>query len=276
MIPLYFETKPSGVPFLSDRAIEQDAVALIRNYKPCLLLDPAPVDIEQFAESYLGLNLEFNWLSHNQSILGRMIFCDTILPVYDPSAMRAEDFPVNSGTILLDNSLLEKETLLRSTIAHECGHAIYHRFYYRRRKAQTAACTVSDVRMQTNTHLLTTDRDWLEHHAKRFSAAILMPYPAVRRVCRNYADHLRLWYRNEPQLCNRLIVNRLASVFKVSCAAAQIRMQQLHLGFQTPAETPIVAPPLARNEITLISATEDALARMETEHYDRLYCQHYG
>ena len=103
-----------------------------------------------------------------------------------------------------------------------------------------------------------------------------MPYPAVRGVCRSYTAHLTLWYKNEPQLWNRLIINRLASVFKVSCAAAQIRMQQLHLGFQAPAETPFVVPPLARNETTLISATEDALARMETEHYDRLYCQHYG
>lgn len=103
-----------------------------------------------------------------------------------------------------------------------------------------------------------------------------MPYPAVRSVCKCCTDHLTLWYKNEPQLWNRLAANRLASVFKVSSAAARIRMNQLHLGFQTPAETPIVAPPLARNETTLIGATEDALARMETEHYDRLYSQHYG
>lgn len=38
-----------------------------------------------------------------------------------------------------------------------------------------AACTVSDIRIQTDARQLTTDHDWLEHHAKRFSAAILMP-----------------------------------------------------------------------------------------------------
>ena len=276
MIPLYFETKPGGVPLLSDRDIERDAAALIRDFNPSLLSDPAPVDIERFAESYLQLSIDFNWLSHNQTLLGRMVFCDTIIPVYDPYTKRAEDFPVHARTMIIDNSLIEKEALLRSTIAHECGHAIYHRSFYGRQKTQTAACTVSDIRIQTDVRQLTTNHDWLEHHAKRFSAAILMPYPAVRNVCKSYTDHLTLWYKNEPQLCNRLAANRLASVFKVSCAAAQIRMNQLHLDFQAPAETPSTAPPSPRNAISLIGATEESLARVETEHYDRLYCQHYG
>jgi len=276
LIPLYFETKPDGVPLLSDRDIERDAAALIRAFNPSLLSDPAPVDIERFAESYLQLNIDFNWLSHNQTLLGRMVFCDTIIPVYDPYAKRAEDFPVRASTMIIDNSLIEKEALLRSTIAHECGHAIYHRSFYGCQKTQTAACTVCDIRIQTDVRQLTTEHDWLEHHAKRFSAAILMPYPAVRNVCKSYTDHLTLWYKNEPQLWNRLIINRLASIFKVSCAAAQIRMKQLHLDFQAPVETHSTAPPSLRNAISLIGATEEAMARVETEHYDRLYRQHYG
>ena len=276
MIPLYFETKPGGVPLLSDRDIERDAAALIRDFNPSLLSDPAPVDIERFAESYLQLSIDFNWLSHNQTLLGRMVFCDTIIPVYDPYAKRAEDFPVHARTIIIDNSLIDKETLLRSTIAHECGHAIYHRSYYGRQNAQTAACTVSDIRIQTDAHQLTTDHDWLEHHAKRFSAAILMPYPAVRNVCKSYTDHLTLWYKNEPQLCNRLAANHIASIFKVSCAAAQIRMQQLHLDFQVPPEVPAELPAASRNTTPLSELTESDMAQIEKEHYDRLFCRHYG
>ena len=45
-------------------------------FNPSLLSDPAPVDIERFAESYLQLSIDFNWLSHNQTLLGRMVFCD--------------------------------------------------------------------------------------------------------------------------------------------------------------------------------------------------------
>ena len=35
MIPLYFETKPNGVPLLSNRDIELDAVAILKDF--CLI-----------------------------------------------------------------------------------------------------------------------------------------------------------------------------------------------------------------------------------------------
>ena len=106
MIPLYFETKPNGIPLLSNRDIELDAVAILKDFSPALLTKPGALDIERFVESYLGLNLDFNWLSSNQTILGRMVFHNTIIPVYDPSTQHAEDFPVNANTMILDNSLV--------------------------------------------------------------------------------------------------------------------------------------------------------------------------
>ena len=240
MIPLYFETKPNGVPLLSNRDIELDAIAILKDFSPGLLTNPGPVDIERFVESYLGLNLDFNWLSSNQSVLGRMVFYDTIIPVYDPSIKAAEDFPVNANTMIIDNSLVDIEVLLRSTMAHECGHAIYHCSYFGRKTAtvQTAACTARDIRIQNNANQLTTDHDWLEHHARYFSAAFLMPYPAVRIVCREYAEYLDLWYKKEPKLYNHLMAHQVASVFKVSVAAAKIRLHQLHLNFQIQPKPP--------------------------------------
>lgn len=68
----------------------------------------------------------------------------------------------------------------------------------------------------------------------------------------------------------------LASVFKVSCAAAQIRMQQLHLDFQAPPEVPAELPAASRNTTPLSELTEDDMAQIEKEHYDRLFCRHYG
>ena len=53
----------------------------------------------------------------------------------------------------------------------------------------------SDIRIQNNAIQLTTDHDWLEHHARYFSAAILMPYPAVRIAYREYTKYLDLWYK---------------------------------------------------------------------------------
>lgn len=73
-----------------------------------------------------------------------------------------------------------------------------------------------------------------------------------------------------PQLCNRLTANHLASVFKVSSAAAQIRMNQLHLDFQAPQEAPSVLPVASRNARPLSELTEDDMARIEKEHYTQV------
>jgi Zn-dependent peptidase ImmA (M78 family) len=278
LIPLYFKMKSNGVPLLSNRDIELDAVAILKDFDPNLLTTPTHVDIERFTESYMGLNLDFNWLSHNQTLLGRMIFQNTIIPVYNPTAERAEDFPAQANTVMVDNSLVESDTLLRSTIAHECGHAVYHRSYYERQAKglPTAACTTRDILHQDSIHMLSTDHDWLEHHAKRFGAAILMPYPAVRIVFSDYADHLRLWYRKKTSLCNRLMAERVASMFKVSCGAAKIRLNQLHLGFQPQTNVSPTESTQDSNILTLSSITEDDLARLEAEREKCLFRQYYG
>jgi hypothetical protein len=277
LIPLYFETKPNGVPLLSNRDIELNAVAILKDFSPDLLTNPGPVDIERFIESYLGLNLDFNWLSNNRSLLGAMVFHNTILPVYDPSTEHAKDFPVKANTIIIDNSLVDIEVLLRSTMAHECGHAIYHRSFYSQKSAvQAAACTAGDIRIQNKEHRLTTDNDWLEHHARYFSAAILLPYPVIRIVCREHSEHLNLSYRDEPKLFNHLMAHQIATVFKVSVAAAKIRLRQLHLDLQIqPKPSPPVFPQ-DRNALTLANMTEIDLARLVEERDNRLFEQYYG
>ena len=278
MIPLYFETKPNDVPLLSNRDIELDAVAILKDFNPDLLTLPGPVDIERFVESYLGLNLDFNWLSNNQSILGRMVFCDSIIPVFNPSTKMAEDFPVKARTMIIDNSLVDIEVLLRSTMAHECGHAIYHRSYFSRQaiSLQTAACTARDIHLQNNANRLTTEHDWLEHHARYFSAAILMPYPAVRIVRREYANHLDTWYKKEPKLHNHLMAHQVASVFNVSVAAAKIRLRQLRLDTPVqPKPSPSVFPH-DRHTMTLANMTDLDLARLDEERDNRLFEQYYG
>lgn len=277
MIPLYFETKPNGVPLLSNRDIELDAVAILKDFSPSLLATPGAVDIERFVESYLGLSIDFNWLTSNRSILGRMVFNDSIIPVYDPITKQAEDFPFEANTMIIDNSVVDIEVLLRSTMAHECGHAIYHPKYYHRKAAlQSAACTNADINLKNKSNRLTTDHDWMEHHARYFSAAILMPYPAVRIASREYCDHLDAWYKKEPKLHNHLMAHQVASVFKVSVAAAKIRLRQLRLDMPVQSKPTTAVFPHDRNTMTLASMTDLDLARIIEARDDRLFEQYYG
>ena len=72
------------------------------------------------------------------------------------------------------------------------------------------------------------------------------------------------------------MAHQVASVFKVSVAAAKIRLHQLHLNSQIqPKPSPAVFPQ-DRNVLTLASMTEIDLARLDEERDNRLFEQYYG
>lgn len=86
-----FRCRSNGVPILSHKDIESDAEMFIRDFDPDVLNNPKEVNIEEFAEFYLGLTPEYNNLTHCGLILGRMVFNDSNkVPVYDADAKRAE------------------------------------------------------------------------------------------------------------------------------------------------------------------------------------------
>jgi len=130
--------------------------------------------------------------------------------------------------------------------------------------------------MGNNAKRLITDHDWLEHHAGYFSATILMPYPAVRIVRREHAKYLDLWYKKEAKLYNHLIAHQIASVFKVSVAAAKIRLRQLRLDLQIQPKPAPTVDSEGHKILTLANMTEDDLARLDEERDNRLFEQYYG
>ena len=71
-----FRCRSNGVPILSHEDIESDAEMFIRDFDPDVLNNPKEVNIEEFAEFYLGLTPEYNNLTHCGLILGRMVFND--------------------------------------------------------------------------------------------------------------------------------------------------------------------------------------------------------
>jgi len=249
MIHLRFKTNKTGVPILKDTDIDIDAELLLRNYNPDLLKIPPPVDVEDFTENYLGLNIHFDYLSHNGCIWGRMVFNNRRIPVYVPELDRAEYRPIDADTVVIDNILLDSpnEFAFRSTMMHECGHDVYHPQIYReddnqlsffqlgppQEKIAATLCRSMDIlgSGSKKQRSLKSDRDWIEHHAKYFSAAMLMPKSMVEFIC------------NEPGLRKQLtdeccgfeeefLAQHLSDVFNVSPTSAKIRIKQLNLGFE--------------------------------------------
>ena len=106
MIQLDFRRKKNGVPILSKKDIEDIAEVIIQDYKPKILDEPCSLDIELFSESYTELEMDYQDLTHAQSILGMVVFNDCRIPVYDAEKEKAKRIMVHEGTILIDNSLL--------------------------------------------------------------------------------------------------------------------------------------------------------------------------
>jgi Zn-dependent peptidase ImmA (M78 family) len=229
--------KRNGMPILRNSEIDDHAEKYLKDYNSSVLKIPQPVNIEEFAELYLDLTMDYVYLSHCGFILGRMIFQEVErVPVYLPEENCADYLYARRGTLLIDNTVLEdrKEYRLRSTIGHECGHWLFHSDFCLNVNdrnphgnlsvSEIAGCKKTDIEggvVQAGRRRLVTDMDWLEHHAKYFSAAILMPKtPFITTV---------LDLRDNTQQNNAALIESLSGIFQVSPSSVNIRLEQLGL-----------------------------------------------
>ena len=125
LVGLSVKRKSNGIPILKDNEIDSYAELLLRLYDSTLLSEPQEIDIEDFVENYLKLDLRYLKLSHSGYIWGRMVFANTKILVYDEANNATNEEPVEGNTVVIDTRLAEdirKEHALRSTVAHEGGH----------------------------------------------------------------------------------------------------------------------------------------------------------
>ena len=240
MIDLCLRYGANGVPILSNNGIDSQAEALITDYDPSLLKTPRPLDIDDFTENYVGLRLHYTYLSHKGFIWGRMVFHNTKILVYDPVRNCADEEPIDGNTIVIDNRLLDekKEHALRSTVMHECCHGIYHYSFYclgkqcgSRRQPYTSCEAKNIIGPDHVPGRLQADIDWIEHQAKYFSAAILMPRTPMSKICKS--PYIRFGiFENNPGSENDALAAYIAKLFNVSCESAKIRIKQLGLGYK--------------------------------------------
>lgn len=234
--------KRSGLPILRNSEIDTHAEEFLKDYNPLVLMNPQPINMEEFAEFYLNLIMDYTYLSHCGFILGRMIFQEIErVPVYFPEEKCADYLYAERGTLLIDNTLLDdwKEYRLRSTIGHECGHWVFHSDYctnagYRWNRGNTlgqeiTGCKKADIEGSTDIgekKRFVTDTDWLEHHAKYFSAAILMPKTPFINAATELMEG-----RNQN---NAALAGALSEIFQVSPSSVNIRLSQLGLTEMIP------------------------------------------
>lgn len=216
----------SGIPILSAEAIEEFSINIIKNYKAELLTKPQEFDVDDFAEFFLNCNLEVQDLSNNGCYLGKCFFNKGKTIVYDKENNSIKVLQVSEKTIMLDSSLYEnksKEALRRFTLAHECGHIIFHRKYFSTNELPVGYLSDYKSSLISEKRDLFSDRDWLEWQANTISACLLMNRYAVLTHIRNVGyslDKLESYHAVS-------LAPQIAKIFNVSKDAAQVRLKKI-------------------------------------------------
>lgn len=246
MINFHDRKRSSGLPILSMKEIDHFAELILSDFNGCLLEEPFPVDIESLLEFYLGLILDYQDLTPNQSILGMTVFNDCHIPVYNAEYNTAKIIPVSEKTVLIDNSLLEEDQKgrYRFTLGHEAGHWIFHRDKYLENKQQTSLfkveeaqpvvkCRATDIENSSRRNSLTTDNDWMEWQADYMASALLMPKSTFQRAVLDLLKQAGITegyivrgISDDWDMFIQAITIELAETFQVSLPAARIRCEK--------------------------------------------------
>ncbi len=225
---------------LSRKQIDIIGEGLVREFKPEALVTPQEIDVDLFAQDYLGMDQDFAYLSHCGVYLGMTVFNDTDkVPVYDPATQQAEYMSAKAHTVIIDKTLLaeNQEHRYRFTMGHEASHEFLHKEYFAydpnqltifdfmgESPAPMVQCRVDTKKLDTATQKTWNDRDWMEWQANALSSSILMPKCMVELVVADIKS------RKLPQyLASYAMVEEVSSVFNVSFEAATYRLRQLNL-----------------------------------------------
>ena len=95
--------KRSGAPVLSRKEIDVIGQNIVGDFMPEALKSPQEIDIDLLAQDYLGMDQDFQYLSHCGVYLGMTVFNDTDkVPVYDPQNNCADYISAKAHTVIID------------------------------------------------------------------------------------------------------------------------------------------------------------------------------
>ena len=255
----------NGVPILRRTKIDDIGERLAADFCPAALRTPQPLDVDLFAEQYLGLTQDFQLLSHCGVYLGMMVFNDTDqIAVYDPVAEKPKFISAKAGTVIIDNTLLEesREHRYRFTMGHEGpGHAFLHQEYFTKDPNQLKLLPSSSV-AQIPCRAITfesqkgspnnrwTDREWMEWQANAMASAFLMPETMVRKAAGELQQEMGTHFcKQHKSTFAYAAAERVSRVFNVSYQAASIRLKNLG----------IIEKPIDQNHGCLLDLLESHL-----------------
>lgn len=220
---------------MSRKEIDVIGENLVGDFMPNALEIPQEIDIDSFAQNYLGMDQDFQYLSHCGVYLGMTVFNDTDkVPVYAPQRECADYISAKAHTVIIDKTLLaeNQEHRYRFTMGHEASHEFLHKEYFAYDPDQMTIfdyigetpipmvqCRIDTKKMDAKNLEIWTDRDWMEWQANALSSAMLMPVSMVRQVVESVKT-------TKAVFRNYVIAAKVSNVFNVSFEAASYRLKQ--------------------------------------------------
>lgn len=214
-------TSPWGVRlWIPDNEFEEQ-MTLVRSKAGSDVFAPGRgVDVERILEQVLGVRPDYCDLA--EGTLGRTQF---------RSDGQAD---VHISRELSDRAELSQITRrrLRSTIAHECGHIVFHRILHPKRAGTSS--TGNDLKPEVMCRRKVIENtgyqgEWWEYQANRGMVTLLLPHdlflPAVREVLRRRDFESMLDAAAKESLSR--VVGDLMDIFDTSFTMTVYRLQDL-------------------------------------------------
>ena len=254
--------KYDGTPVVCDLEVMAYAEAHVGDYKPELLKTPGKINALHFVESYLNASVDVQDIRNavpGMEINGITVFKDAMITVREDSGYVSKLF--HAGAIVIDQSVIGmKDGFEQFTIVHEGGHFCMHYPAFcgqdilaARSVMDKIMCRSSMIETDRPENRKWTDRDFMEHQANVYAAAVLMPrstfVPFVMELNRK-AGHkdgifvrppidpffqYRHWYVFLEE-----IGQKIAETYGVSESAAYVHMKRCGLiKTEDPKELPL-------------------------------------
>lgn len=254
--------KANGMPVVCDLEVMAYAEEQVGDYNPELLKVPGKTDALRFVESYLGAVVDWQDIRNSvegMEINGVTIFKNAMLRVREDGGFVDKFCP--AGSIIIDQSVMGREDGFEQfTIAHEGGHFCLHyptfcgdEILAARNFMDKVMCRSSVIETNRSENRKWTEKDFMEHQANVYAAAVLMPrhtfVPFVMELNRKagYEEGIflrpridpffqyRSWYLNLEE-----IGQKIAETYGVSESAAYVHMKRCGLiRTEDPKEKPL-------------------------------------
>lgn len=214
------------VPYIARDDFDIIATEFLTKYFSKALCTPMAVPIEAIAKKCLGLNVIYQHLSEDLSILGCTLFTEGCIEVYlkDNDEFVLKKYP--QGTIIIDEDVLTLRNLgsLHYTLAHECVHWYKHRRYHILNDMVKEGQAIAH-RFSGNYYKERSEADWMEWQAECIAARILMPHDMFIRAISMIKSGMKTEVSN--QTINEYLVEQLSQLFQVSKQAVRYRLADM-------------------------------------------------